>query len=331
VPTTVGKSNSRTRTRAIDKVGKSVKVGKIGKIGKIGLLVALGLAICDGRAGAKGKPARKAGQAAARAPGAGQTEDSLDEADRERAGAPLELGPATLAKLRVALSDPDDDVVLETVKTLATGRAVNASVPLVELLAVGTTPRLAVATLHALEKLAQPRTADIVLAYAGHRDPHVRKAALEALGALPDPRVGAVLLARLGDEDESVRGVAAGLAARRLKAAAAPRLRALLESKDPVAAAPLGQVAPVAQLQGLLDLRGRVPDADFAILLGEVLKRGDVPDPTRVDIVKALADVPGADATTALAEYVGDSAGGGSGRPSRALAKKMLDERGKNP
>jgi HEAT repeat protein len=306
-------------------------IDKTRKLVEIVALVVLGLAIGDGRAAAKGKPAHKAGQPVAGAPGTGQGEDSLDEADRERAGAPLELGPATLAKLRVALSDPDDEVVLETIKTLATGRAVNASVPLVELLAVGTSPRLAVATLHALEKLAQPRTADIVLAYVGHRDPQVRKAALEALGALSDPRVGAVLLARLGDEDDAVRGVAAGLAARRLKAAAAPRLRALLESKDPVAAAPLGQVAPVAQLQGLLDLRGRVPDADFAVLLGEVLKRGDVPDPTRVDIVKALADVPGADATTALAEYVGDSAGGGSGRPSRALAKKMLDERGKNP
>jgi HEAT repeat protein len=246
----------------------------------------------------------------------------------------IELGGAALAKLRGALEGGDDEVFVETVKTLSGSRASNASEPLIEVLALGTTPPLAVVALNALEKLAQPRSADIVLAYCGNRNAAVRKSALLALSALTDPRAGAVFLARLGDEDQGVRSVAAVAAARRLKAEAAPRLRGLLETKDGVAAVPLGQVAPVGELPSLIGLRGRVSDADYATLLGEILKRTDVPDPARVEVVQALADVPGADATTALAEYVADpGAGARSGRslPSQALAKKMLDERGKTP
>lgn len=262
----------------------------------------------------------------------GQTVRKVNGKGNAVAAGEIELGTGALTKLRGALEGQDDVVFVETAKTLGGSRAANASVPLIEVLALGTTPNLAVAALDALAKLAQPRSADIVLAYCGNRNPAVRKSALLALAALSDPRAGAVFLSRLGDEDQGVRSVAAVAAARRLKAEAAPRLLGLLEAKDAAAAVPLGQVAPVGELPSLIGLRGRVPDGDYATLLGEVLKRSDVPDPTRVEVVRALGDVPGADATTALAEFVGDPAGGArGGRPlaSQVLAKKMLDERGK--
>ena len=241
-----------------------------------------------------------------------------------------DLNAVVIDKLRGLLSGADENVFLETVRTLGEARAGNAAVPLIEVLAMGTKPILAVATLQALRKLARPGSVDVLVLYAGNRNVDVRKNAVEALSSLKDPRVVPILMARLGDEDESVRAAAAdGLVARH-QTAASPRLLSLLKMNAPEAAGPLGSLAPAALIPELLELRGRVGDAELATALGAVLSRNDIADPVRVDVVKTLAQIPGGEATTALAEYVGGTALAGA-KTSRAAAQKALDARSKTP
>ena len=72
---------------------------------------------------------------------------------------------------------------------------------------------------------------------------------------------------------------------------------------------------------------GQVPDALFCTALGDMLKRPDFgPEPIRVEVVKALAKVPGIDSTSALVEYVAATEKDKQ-RPSRLEAQKIVDPR----
>ena len=63
------------------------------------------------------------------------------------------LTPEALDKLRELLAGSDQTTVMSGVKALADSSAGNASVPLMELLAIGTRPAAAIAAIDALRKL----------------------------------------------------------------------------------------------------------------------------------------------------------------------------------
>jgi HEAT repeat protein len=238
------------------------------------------------------------------------------------------LSADELDKLRNVLAGTDQTAVIAATKALGDSSAANASVPLVEMLAVGAAPAGTLAAIDALRRLRDPSSIEVLVLYAGNRGPDIRRHAVEALGAFPDARVVPTLLERLGDAAPDVRGAAAEALATRGDKSSAPRLLALLKRNDPGAAAPLGTVAPVSLLPEIAELQGSIDDANLATALGELLKRQDVAEPVRIDIIKTLGRVPGAAATTALIEYVGTLASN-DGRPSKAEAQKLIDERGK--
>ena len=102
---------------------------------------------------------------------------------------------------------------------------------------------------------------------------------------------------------------------------------ALLKRNDASVAGPLGMLAPVTALPEIAELQGSIDDDNLATTLGELLKRREVSEPVRIDIIKTLARISGAAATTALIEYTGSLAATDH-RPSRAEAQKVIDERG---
>ena len=64
----------------------------------------------------------------------------------------------------------------------------------------------------------------------------------------------------------------------------------------------------------------------MAVRRDDYAQRGDVPDRQRLDVVRTIAKLAGADATTALVEYVA-SVPAKDDRPSKREAQKLLDER----
>jgi HEAT repeat protein len=198
---------------------------------------------------------------------------------------------------------------------------------LTELLAMGTTPALAVEALGALGKLRSSKAIQVLTLYSGNRNEPVRKAAVEALGALPDNRVAGVLIERLGDSAPEVRAAAAAALAARHDERAAPRLFKLVAKNDGGAAAPLGTVIAPDDVPKLAELRGTIDDAVLATALGEFLKRPNVADRLRVDVIRTLGRVPGAVATTALVEYLA-SIPDKDNRASKDEAQKTVDARG---
>jgi hypothetical protein len=260
---------------------------------------------------------------------------SADTASPKRGALPADR----LESLRLTLSGPDDPAAIEAATALGGSGATNAAEPIVEMLATGGSPGRTEAALDALGKLAEAealgtnaqRTLEILELYAGHRVPDLRRRAIKALGALREPRfseaVIPILLARLGDEAPEVRAAAGEVLASRRETKATPRLFALLKRGDAGAASPLAALAAPELVPQIAELAGSVDDALLATTLGEYAKRDDVPDKLRLDVVRTIGGLPGADATTALVEYIA-SVPAKDNRPSKREAQKLLDQRG---
>ncbi len=202
----------------------------------------------------------------------------------------------------------------------------SATEALTEALSLGTYPHLAAPFLRALGKLNHAKGLQIIALYAGHRDPKVRLAATEALAQAAADGAAGILLERLGDQDERVREAAATALANRKDTRAVDRLLMLVRRSDAGAATALGQLAPLEMAPQVAELRGSVTDATLAAVLGEFLKRPEAPDRLRIDLVQTLGRVPGADATTALVEYLA-TVPADEARPSKEAAEALIEQR----
>lgn len=254
---------------------------------------------------------------------------------RKRNEAPAAAPPAPLsndrlAELRLALQAEEESKVVEAVKALADSGAPNATDPLTELLASGTTPWVATAALEALGKARDPRSIQVLTLYAGNINAKTRVAAVKALGTLPDARVVGTLLERLGDQEIEVRAAAADALALRKETRAVDRLFKLVARNDAAAAGPLGTLASPELVPQIAELKGRIDDGLLVTAFGELLKRPEVPDRLRLDVVRTVARIPGAAATTALVEYLA-TVPDNENRPSKDEAQKLVDARSSRP
>jgi HEAT repeat protein len=258
------------------------------------------------------------------------------KASKSAPGAPAAAAmPADkLEGLRLALVAADDAAAVEAAGTLGASGSTAAAEPLIEILAAGATPARLQAALDALAKLgeahalrADQTTIDALALYAGHRAPDVRRRALRALGTINDPRVIPALSDRLGDAASDVRGAAAAALAERHEAKAAPRMFSLVARGDAGVAAPLALLATPDMIPRIAELTGTIDDAIIADALGEYVKRGDVPDKLRVDVLRTIGRLSGAVATSALVDYVA-SVPAKEDRPSKKEAQKLIDARG---
>jgi HEAT repeat protein len=232
-----------------------------------------------------------------------------------------------LAKVREILLGDDDAAAVDAAKALGQSGASNAIEPLIDLLSVGAVPARTEAAVDALGALADARSIDVLEGYAGHHSPDVRRRAVKALGAIKDEHVVPALLTALGDVAPDVRAAAADALAARKEAKAGPRLLALVKRNDAGAAPALGLIATPELVPQLAELQGTVDDNVVASALGEYIKRPDVADGLRVDVVHTIGRLSGAAATTALVEYLA-SVPAKDDRPSKKEAQKIIDEKG---
>jgi HEAT repeat protein len=246
------------------------------------------------------------------------------------------LPAAKLDATRALLLGDDEAASLEAATALGASGAANASDPLVELLAGGATAARCTAALDALGKLGDggvltsAAAFEVLELYAGNRAPELRQRAVKALGTMRgEPRAVPMLMARLGDAAPNVRATAGEALAARRELKAAPRLLALVKKSDPGAAGPLAALATPDLVPHIAELAGSVEDGVLATTLGEYAKRTDVADKLRIDVLRTVANLSGAAATTALIEYIA-SVPAKDDRPSKKEAQKLLDQRGTN-
>ncbi len=244
------------------------------------------------------------------------------------------LPAARLESLRLALAGDDDGAAIDAATALGASGSAGAREPLVEVLAAGATSARAQAAIEALGKLSEAHllgkdqtTVEVLDLYAGHRAPEVRRRAIRVLGTIADARTVPTLMERLGDAAPDVRAAAAEALAARREIKASRRMFALLKAGDAGVAAPLASIATPDLIPQIAELAGTIDDGIVATALGEYVKRADVPDGLRVDVLRTIGRLSGAAATTALVEYVA-SVPAKDDRPSKHEAQKLLDQRG---
>jgi HEAT repeat protein len=264
----------------------------------------------------KGKPeaGAKAGAAAkpdAAAKGKGPANDK---------GKP---GPAPAA---TALIGGDIDAAAKNAAELADSAAPAAHDALLDALSTGLHPKVAAIALAGLARHPAPADLTVLLIYAGHRNDDVRAAAVAALGAYPDPASRKAAVAALGDDVGKVRIAAADAIARGKFREGVERLLALLDKGDAAAPPALAALADADLAHAIGEHLGTAPAGALAQTLGAILKRSDFPEPARVQVVRAIAKIPGGEATAALTDYV-ESTPEKPPRPSRKEAESVVESR----
>lgn len=269
-----------------------------------------------------------AGMAEARPSKRKRAEPTATAATVQSAAPVKALTAAEVQVLLGVLVGPEDEAATTAAATLGDRGANNVAAvdALIEALALGTTPSLAVHFIKALGKCKHSKSLQMLALYAGNRHPEVRVASVAALEGLREDGAAGVLLERLGDSDATVRAAAASALATRKDTRAAGRLWALVQKSDAGAAAPFGQLGALDSASKVAELRGTIDDVTLSSALGEFLKRPDAPDRLRIDLVRTLGRVPGAEATTALVEYLA-TVPDGEARPSKAEAETLIEQR----
>lgn len=232
------------------------------------------------------------------------------------------LGPET-----AALGGADDDSAMTAATTLGASEQPAAHDALLDALAFGLPPRVAIAVLAALTQHPAPADVQAIKRYAGHHTPTVRAAAINALASYPNPEARAAIASALRDPAGLVRTAAAGAAAKgRVRDAVEPMIKLLAKGEESSARS-LAALADPDLARKLADQYGKVPDASLALALGLILKRQDFgPDPARVEIVRAMAKIQDIAATNQLKDYL-DATPKNPPRPSRQEAEMVWSAR----
>jgi HEAT repeat protein len=269
---------------------------------------------------AKAAPKEKVAPARAAPKAADAKGDDMAAAPQSDA---LDLGVA-----RKDIAGADVDGAVDAADRLGKSKDPKATDVLLDALAVGASPRVAAAALESLAKHKSPRAVSVLLHFTRNRHSDLRRKALVALGPFKEPRVTKAIMARLGDSARDVRATAAQLLAERRERGAESTLLKLVKRGDEPAATALGLVMSADSVRRLAELHGTVSEGLLASALGEYVKRSDVADATRVDVIRTLGKMPGAEATAALVEYIG-SVPQGQARASKNEAQKLIEQRSK--
>jgi HEAT repeat protein len=204
-----------------------------------------------------------------------------------------------------ALSGPDVEQAAKAAEALGQLAIPAAHDALLDALALGLAPDVAIPAINALVLHPAPADVATLRRYAHHRHPSVRSAALGALASYLSPEAHDAIADGLRDTVGTVRTAAAAAAGRGRVRAAIDELVTLLARGEDSAARALGALADNQIALLLAEQIGTVPDATIARALGTILLRDDFgPDGAKVEVVRALARIQDPAAITELTDYV---------------------------
>jgi HEAT repeat protein len=282
------------------------------------LVVGLTCALAGSASAQQAAPAP--GPAPAKAPAAAK-------APAKKAGKKDKVVKVDLTPLVTQLAGANQEQAVKAAEQLGASTEPAAHEALLDALAFGMQPAVAIASIKALAMHPAPPDVNALVRYATHHNPSVRSASYGALALYPDPVAQKAIVRGLHDELAPVRAAAAAAAAKgRVRIAVEP-LMDLLGRGEQSASAALAAMADNDLARKIGDQLGKMPDGILAQTLGAILKRSDfASDEARVDIVRAIGKIQGPEAITALTEYI-DATPKNPPRNSRTEAQKMVEAR----
>ena len=229
-----------------------------------------------------------------------------------------------VATAATALKGADKDAAATAATRLGEVRNKTATTALVEALALGLAPKVALAALAALEARADADALPTLEYYLRVRSKKLRAATVRAAAAIGTPQGDVLVAEGLADPTKEVRGVSAKMAVKRRLTKTAPTLVRLLVAGEMPAAEALGDLADAEVARAVAETIGKAPDEPVAEALGRMLLRDDFgPDSLRVEVVRALGKVPNGAGTVHLVAYVAATPRNPP-RASRREAEKLM-------
>lgn len=226
-----------------------------------------------------------------------------------------------------ALSGADVALAVKAAETLGQSDAALAHEALLDALALGLAPAVAVPAIEALVMQPAPKDVATLRRYARHRTPSVRGAALAALASYPSPEAQQAIADGLRDSVGTVRTAAAAAAARGRVRTAVDELMLLLARGEDSSARALGAMADHELAKQLTEQLGKAPEPQLARALGTILLRDDFgPDAAKLAIVRTIAKIQDPVAVTELTDYV-NATPKRPVRPSRQEAAAVVKAR----
>jgi len=221
-------------------------------------------------------------------------------------GEPLAPAP-TLADMPTIvphLSSTSQDEVMAAIDQLAVIDNVAVVAPLVTMLRAGQPDTITERGIEALRGLAQPSSLDCLAELAHHRRPAVRRRAYAAIAAIDDPRSRSLLEQGLRDSDRQVRGECADQLGRTGARASLDLLFRAFERGVIEAAAAIGRLGNNASVERFDEHLGHAPLSVMLSGYEQYLRRTDIDEDTKVEIVGRLGEVSGRTVREFLGQYL---------------------------
>ncbi len=177
--------------------------------------------------------------------------------------------------------------------------------PLAALLRSGQPDAITDRTLEALGGLAQASAVDVLVEFTHHRREGARRRAYQSLASIQDPRVPRLLEIGLRDSDRAVRGAAA-LALGDIGArASVDTLFIAFERGVIEAAIAIGKLGDAAAVNKFSESIGRRPLSVMLSGFEQFVRRRDVTDEVKLQIVQRLGEIAGPLVKSFLRDYLG--------------------------
>ena len=248
-----------------------------------------------------GQPA--SGQPASGQPASGQLASGAKPAKALKAAKPAKPGKLDLPSATAALVGADLPAAAKAAAALGASTSEAAHGALRDGLATGLHPDVLVAAITSMATTATKTDLQIIAAYTRYRNSAVRAAALQVV--LASSGDAAMVTEALKSSDGPVRAVAAEAAGRLKLEATIPALLILLDKGEDAAAISLGHMANEDLARTVAEHFGTAPDATLAKALGAMLARPQFgTEPVRLETVRTVIKLAGAEATNVLEAYV---------------------------
>lgn len=211
---------------------------------------------------------------------------------------------ARTAKAIADLGGTDDARVHAAIDALADARDARAIDALAEFLRAGQPDAFTDHALEALGESGRTEALDVLAELATHRRDAARRSAYASIGRIEALRVTALLVAGLGDPDPRVRGICATALGRRPSSEALDALFRALARGVPEAAAAIGQAGDAASIARFHAHLERQPLAAMLSGYEAFLRRDDIAERDKLEIVGRLGEVASARVKTFLQALV---------------------------
>ena len=241
------------------------------------------------------------GAARGRRAAAAQPREGEDVASEPSVAAPtLEDLDTIVARMRTGTPDQ----VREAIDLMSVIDDPAVVPPLAELLRAGQSDTITDRALEALRGLAHPSAIDVLVEFTHHRRAAARRRAYQALSAIQDRRVPTLVEHGLRDSDRTVRGACA-LALGNMGARGS--LETLFRAFDRgvvEAAVAIGKLGDAASVTRFGEELGRQPLSVMLSGYDQYLRRTDIPEQTKIDIVTRLGEISGRTVREFLSQYL---------------------------